>query len=350
MIRFNCDYLEGAHEKILERMCETNLQQMPGYGEDPCCEHARELIRAQLGDEKAYVQFLAGGTQTNMIVLSALLRSHEGVIAPETGHIAVHETGAIESTGHKVLTLPAPDGKLTAEQVEAYVLAHRADESFEHIVKPKAVFIAYATELGTLYTKAELKALSRTCRKLGLYLYLDGARLGYGLMSEASDLTLRDIYRYTDVFYIGGTKQGALLGEAVVFHNQAASEDFRYLIKQHGGMMAKGRILGIQFETLFCGKGRRCLYFQLAAHADQLAMRLKEGFAALSVPMQQESFTNQQFPILPDKALRALSKKYSWAYIARIDETHSAVRFCTSWATKPEDVEKLLSDLKKALS
>ena len=348
MIMFNCDYLEGVHEKILQRLAETNLVQQPGYGEDAYCAHARELIRGQAEDEAAEVEFLAGGTQTNLIVLSAMLKPFEGVIAAETGHIAVHETGAIEATGHKVLTVPQKDGKLTAAQVEALVTAHASDETREHMVRPQAVYISYATEEGTLYTKAELTELYRICQKYGLFLFLDGARLGYGLMSEASDLSIADIYRNTDVFYIGGTKQGALLGEAVVFQNHKLHEDFRYLIKQKGGMMAKGRILGIQFETLFekpAKAGVDCLYFELAAHADRLAMKLKQGFAALGCPFDQESFTNQQFPILPDAVLQKLSEKYTYGYWRRVDEAHSAVRFCTSWATKEESVDALLADL-----
>lgn len=349
MIMFHCDYLEGAHEKILARLCETNMEQTPGYGVDTHCEHARELIRAQVGDPSAFVQFLVGGTQTNMTVLAAMMRHFEGVIAADTGHIAVHETGSIEATGHKVITLPNHHGKLLASEVDAYVTAHEHDEMKEHMVRPKVVFISYATEEGTLYTKAELEAMYRVCQAHGLYLYLDGARLGYGLMSEESDLTMADIYWNTDVFYIGGTKVGALFGEAIVFRNQALSEDFRYLMKQKGGLMAKGRLLGIQFEVLFEGKGRDCLYYQISAHADRLAMKLHDGFQALSVPLYQDSRTNQQFPVLPDKVLARLSKNYTYGYWVRVDETHSAVRFCTSWATREENVDRLLSDLAECL-
>lgn len=349
MILFNCDYLEGAHEAILKRLQETNMQQETGYGEDSFCKHARELIREQVKDEDAYVQFIAGGTQTNMILLSSMLRSHEGVIAADTGHIAVHESGAIEATGHKVITLPNTEGKITAEQVGAYAAAHYADDTHEHMVKPQVVFVSFPSEVGTIYSKAELKALRKVCDKYGMYLYLDGARLGYGLMSEQCDLTLSDIYKLTDAFYIGGTKQGALLGEAAVIRNRALRKEFRYILKQRGGMMAKGRILGIQFETLFDGKGTDCLYFRLSAHADRLAAKFRDGLAALSVPVYQESFTNQQFPVLPDKVLKKLSKNYSFAYWGRVDETHSAVRFCMSWATKEENVDKLLKKLEKLL-
>ena len=347
MIMFNCDYLEGAHEKILERLCETNMDQTPGYGVDEYCDRARALIREQVKDPDAYVQFLVGGTQTNMTVLAALMRHHEGVIAADTGHIAVHETGSIEATGHKVLTLPNKEGKISAKQVDDYVKAHNADEMKQHMVKPKVVFISYATEEGTLYSKAELKDLYKTCKKHNLYLYLDGARLGYGLMSEKSDLTMADIYKYTDVFYIGGTKVGALFGEAIVFHNHDLHDDFRYLMKQKGGLLAKGRLLGLQFEVLFEGKGKKCLYYQISEHADRLAIKLKEGMKALGYEMYQDSYTNQQFPILPDAVLGKLSKKYTYGYWCRVDEKHSAVRFCTSWATKEENVDQLLSDLKR---
>lgn len=377
MIMFQSDYLEGAHEAVLRRLSETNLVQQVGYGEDEYCTHARGLIRGQVGDQAADVEFLAGGTQTNLTVISALLKPFEGVISADTGHIAVHETGAIEATGHKVLTVPNQDGKLTAEQVDAMMQAHEADETKEHTVRPGAVYISFATELGTLYSKSELKALSKVCRKHGLYLFMDGARLGYGLMSEKNDLNMADIYRCTDVFYIGGTKQGALLGEAVVFRNHALHEDFRYFIKQKGGMMAKGRILGIQFEALFeerkktaeeesvqaqaapdkkekRGKKKKadaadCLYFELAAHADRLAMKLRSGLLELGFPFEQESFTNQQFPILPDKILKKLAKKYSYSFSRHVDDAHSAVRFCTSWATKEESVDALLKDLRKLM-
>ena len=349
MLMFQSDYLEGAHEAVLRRLAETNLVQQVGYGEDEYCAHARELIRGQVGDKEADVVFLAGGTQTNLTVIAALLKPFEGVISADTGHIAVHETGAVEATGHKVLTVPNQNGKLTAEQVEALALAHEADETKEHTVRPKAVYISYATELGTLYSKAELKSLHKVCKKHGLYLFMDGARLGYGLMSEANDLSLPDIYRNTDVFYIGGTKQGALLGEAVVFRNHELHKDFRYLIKQKGGMMAKGRILGIQFEALFEKQegASDCLYFELAKKADQLAMKLRRGIEVLGYAFEQESFTNQQFPILPNKILKKLSKHYMYSFQRHVDEENSAVRFCTSWATEEESVDALLRDLGK---
>ncbi len=344
---FNCDYLEGAHPEILKRLSETNMVQTPGYGVDSYCDHARELIRKQVGDDKAYVQFLVGGTQTNMTVLAYLMRHHEGVIAADTGHIAVHETGSVEATGHKVLTIANSEGKITAKQVDDYVNAHNADEMKQHMVKPKVVFIGYATEEGTLYSKRELMDLYDVCKKHDLYLYVDGARMGYGLTSEKSDLTMKDIYDYSDVFYIGGTKVGALFGEAIVFKSTTPHDDFRYLMKQKGGLMAKGRLLGIQFETLFDGEGEDCLYYQISAHANRLAMKFKKRVKELGIELYQDSFTNQQFPIFTDELLEKLSKDYSFNYWCRVDDTHSAVRVCTSWATLEENVDRLLADIEK---
>ena len=341
MIRFNCDYLEGAHPRIIEKMVETNMVQTPGYGEDEFCERAREVIKEKCGVPDAYVQFLVGGTQTNLTVIASILRPYQGVLAAHTGHIAVHETGAIESTGHKVLTLPSEDGKITAAQVqEAYDL-HWADESHEHIVQPGMVYISHPTENGTLYTKDELKALYETCQKLGLPLFLDGARLGYGLMSEGTDVTWKDIAEFTDVFYIGGTKVGALFGEAVVITNLAIAKDFRYMIKQRGGMLAKGRLLGIQFLTLL----EDGLYEEIAEKAVKQALRLKEAFLEKGYPLFYNSYTNQQFPIMPKQHLEQLKEKYSFEMWAPLDDGYSAVRFCTSWATKDENVDALIADL-----
>ena len=341
MIRFNCDYLEGAHPRIIEKMVETNMVQTPGYGEDEFCERAREVIKEKCGVPDAYVQFLVGGTQTNLTVIASILRPYQGVLAAHTGHIAVHETGAIESTGHKVLTLPSEDGKITAAQVqEAYDL-HWADESHEHIVQPGMVYISHPTENGTLYTKEELKALYETCQKLGLPLFLDGARLGYGLMSEGTDVTWKDIAEFTDVFYIGGTKVGALFGEAVVITNLAIAKDFRYMIKQRGGMLAKGRLLGIQFLTLL----EDGLYEEIAEKAVKQALRLKEAFLEKGYPLFYNSYTNQQFPIMPKQHLEQLKEKYSFEMWAPLDDEYSAVRFCTSWATKDENVDALIADL-----
>ena len=343
MIRFNCDYLEGAHPRILEKLAETNFVQTPGYGEDEYCERAREIIKDKCGAPDAYVQFLVGGTQTNLTVIASVLRPYQGVISAETGHINVHETGAIESTGHKVLALPSENGKITAAQVQEYYDAHWADESHEHIVQPGMVYISHPTENGTLYTKEELKALYETCQKLGLPVFLDGARLGYGLMSNGTDVMLKDVAAYTDVFYIGGTKVGALFGEAVVITNPALTKDFRYMIKQRGGMLAKGRLLGIQFSTLL----EDGLYEEIAGKAVKQAMRLKEAFLEKGFPLLYDSYTNQQYPIMSNCQLEQLREKYSFEMWTKMDEEYSAVRFCTSWATRDEDVDALIADLEE---
>ena len=345
MIYFNNDYSEGCHEKVLARLVETNLEQTLGYGEDEYCAAAAELIRKKCGREDIAVHFLVGGTQANLTVIDAALRPHQGALGPDTAHINVHETGAVEATGHKVLWVPHQNGKITAEQVAQTVYDHLHNGATEHTVQPKLVYISNPTELGTLYTLEELEALSKTCHELGLYLFLDGARLGYGLEARGNDVTLPDIARLCDVFYIGGTKVGALFGEAVVITNPSVNEDFRYLIKQHGGMLAKGRLLGVQFQAIF----ENDLYFEIAARADRLADRLREQFVKLQVPFLVESTTNQLFPILPDEILSQLAEKYVFCEQERVDETHRAVRFCTSWATKEENVERLCEDLRKLL-
>ena len=343
MIYFNSDYLEGAHPALLEKLNETNMVQTVGYGEDEYCAAAREKIKAACQAPEADVHFLVGGTQTNLTVIDAALRPHQGALCASSGHIHVHETGAVEATGHKVLTLPSTDGKITARQVEQAVLAHRADGAFEHIVQPKLVYISNPTELGTLYTKQELEELSAVCQKLGLYLFLDGARLGYGLMAKGNDLTMADIARLCDVFYIGGTKVGALFGEAVVIRNPALAEDFRYIIKQHGGMLAKGRLLGVQFDTLFTDD----LYYKISAHADAMADRLRDTLAEIGAPLLVPGTTNQVFAILPDKALEELAKTVTFSEQERVSDTHRAVRFCTSWATKAENLDTLCRKLKE---
>lgn len=341
MILFNSDYTEGAHPRLMERLMETNLEQTVGYGEDAYCEEAREAIRRVCEAPNADVHFLVGGTQTNFTVISLALRSYQGVICADTGHINVHETGAVEATGHKVLALPGTDGKITAEQVkEAYAL-HWSDESREHIVQPKMVYISHPTELGTLYTKTELQALHDVCKECGLYLFLDGARLGYGLMAPGTDVTLPDIAVLCDVFYIGGTKVGALFGEAVVICNPELKNDFRYGIKQHGGMLAKGRLLGVQFLELF----KDGLYFEIAKHAIDMAMLLKNELTKKGYHFYMDSVTNQQFIIIDDKKLEEIRKKYGVTYQMRCDDTHSVIRLCTSWATREEDVKALLEDM-----
>lgn len=341
MIRFECDYTEGAHRRILERMLETNEDQTAGYGDDEHTARARDLIRTACEAPDADVYLLVGGTQANKTIISHILRPHQGAICANTGHINVHESGAIEATGHKVMPLPSDDGKITAAQIEEAWQAHWNDGTHEHMVQPGMVYISHPTENGTTYTKAELTAISEVCRTRGLILYMDGARLGYGLMSEGNDLYLPDIARLCDVFYIGGTKVGALFGEAVVICNPALKKDFRYMIKQGGGLLAKGRLLGIQFETLF----EDGLYYEISAHADRLAMKLRDAFAAKGYSFLYKSVTNQQFPILPDSVIRALEEKYAFSFWCRVDDTHSAVRFCTSWATREENVDALIADL-----
>ena len=341
MIRFACDYDEGACPQILAALAATNFEQNPGYGEDPHSDRARALIREAIGRPDACVQFLVGGTQTNQTVIAAALRPFQGVIAATTGHINVHETGAIEATGHKVLALPDPEGKVRADGVDAYVKGHWADPSHEHTVQPAMVYISHPTEGGLLYSLSELEALRQVCDRHGLYLYLDGARLGYGLVAPETDVTLRDIARLTDAFYIGGTKVGALFGEAAVLNHPALKKDFRYMIKRQGGMLAKGRLLGIQFETLFTDG----LYTRIAKNAVDFAMVIRDALREKGIEFLYESPTNQQFPILPNGVVEELSDRYFFESWGRVDEGHTAVRICTSWATPRESVEALLRDL-----
>ena len=343
MIYFNNDYAEGCHEKVLEALIRTNLEQTPGYGEDHHCAEAAKKIRTLCGQENMAVHFLVGGTQANLTVIDVALRPHQAALCAESGHINVHETGAVEATGHKVLTVPSPDGKITAKQVADTVNGHWADSSFEHMAQPKLVYISHPSEMGTLYTREELEVLSETCHKLGLYLFLDGARLGYGLTAKGTDVTLKDIARLCDVFYIGGTKVGALFGEAVCINNDVLKQDFRYLIKQHGGMLAKGRLLGVQFGALMTDD----LYFTIAAHANTLADQIRDVLEEKNIPYLVPGITNQIFPIFPDAVLEELAKDFSFTEMGRVDESHRAVRFCTSWATTQENVNRLCEKLKE---
>lgn len=345
MLYFNNDYSEGCHPRILQALTQTNLEQTPGYGQDAYCARAAEKIKALCGREDLAVHFLVGGTQANLTVIAAALRPHQGAVCAESGHIHVHETGAVEATGHKVLTVPSEDGKLTAQQVAQVVKAHREDDSFEHTVQPKLVYISNPTELGTLYTLTELEELSQVCHELGLYLFLDGARLGYGLAAQGNDVTLPDIARLCDVFYIGGTKVGALFGEAVVIGNPALAEDFRYLIKQHGAMLAKGRLLGLQFDVLMTDN----LYFDIAAQADRLADKIRSVLDAKGVPYLVPGVTNQIFPILPKSALPALAEGFAFTNQQEVDKDHQAIRLCTSWATREDQVEALCRRLEELL-
>lgn len=339
MIRFESDYLEGALPEVMQALCDTNYAQTPGYGEDEYCREAADMIRAKCSAPDADVHFLVGGTQANMIVITAALRPHQAAIAAETGHIAVHETGSIEAAGHKVITLKSDDGKITAAQVRSCVEAHWNDSTHEHMAQPALVYISQPTENGTVYSLAELEALSAVCREKGLLFYVDGARLGTALVS--SDMALPDLARLTDAFYIGGTKLGALFGEAVVITNRAIARDFRYIVKQRGGMFAKGRLLGVQFGALM----HDGLYERTAKREVDLAMKLRAAFEAKGWPLCYDSPTNQQFPIVPDAVLEKLAEKYTFSHWGKVDGSHTAVRFCTSWATREEDVDALIADI-----
>jgi len=341
MINFKSDYLEGACPEILERMVKTNFEQTSGYGDDYHSENAKNLIKKACKREDVDVHFLVGGTQTNTTVIASVLRPFEGVICADTGHINCHETGAIESTGHKVMSLPGENGKITAGQIEELFISCNTDPCYEHIVQPKMVYISNSTETGSLYKKSELEEISRVCKKCGLVLFLDGARLGYSLAAYENDLTLADYAQLCDIFYIGGTKCGALFGEAVVIVNDAYKKDFRSYIKQRGGMLAKGRLLGIQFEVLF----EEDRYVNICKNAIDLAMEVRDGFAEKGYDFLFPSPTNQQFPIIPDKKLSELSEKYLLEFWQKVDENNTAVRVCTSWATKRENVKELLSEI-----
>ena len=343
MIYFHNDYSEGCHPKVLEKLIATNLEQTPGYGEDHYCRQAADRIRSLCGREDLAVHFLVGGTQANLTVIAAALRPHQAALGAASAHINVHETGAVEATGHKVLSVPSLDGKITAAQVRQVVAGHRASGSFEHEAQPKLVYVSNPTELGTLYALTELEELSETCRELGLYLFLDGARLGYGLVAEGNDVSMKDIARLCDVFYIGGTKVGALFGEAVVISNPAIQEDFRYIIKQRGGMLAKGRLLGVQFATLMEDN----LYFDIASHAVHLADRIRDTLDEIGASYLVPGITNQLFPILPDAFLDELAREFMFTEMERVDEKRLAVRFCTSWATTQENVDALCAELKR---
>ena len=341
MIRFNNDYNCGAHPQILQALLDTNTESYGGYGIDPWCEKAAEEIKKYLDCPQANIHFMIGGTQVNYTVISAALRPHQSVISAATGHINVHETGAVEHCGHKIHALPAVDGKITAAQIAEEAETYHSCPIREHFAQPKLVYLSYPTEYGTLYTKQELEDISQVCKKYGMYLFIDGARMGYGLGSPAADLALSDIARLTDVFYIGGTKCGALFGEAVVITNPLLQPDFRSYIKQNGAMLAKGWLLGLQFYTLF----KDGLYFDITHSAVQYAMQIKEAFAQKGIPAYFESNTNQQFVIIENSMMEKLDAKYVYEFDHKVDDTHSCIRFCTSWSTKAEDVEALIQDI-----
>lgn len=337
MISFENDYSAGAHPRLLERLAETNMEPLTGYGLDPYCESAKEKIREVCGRPEADVFFLTGGTQTNQTVISSMLRSYEGVVAAETGHVNTHEAGAIEYTGHKVLTLPEHQGKLDAGELKAYLKGFYGDENHEHAVFPGMVYLSWPTEYGTLYKKEELQNIKAVCREYEIPLFLDGARLGYGLVSREADLDIKEIAELCDVFYIGGTKVGALCGEAVVFPQGNAPKHFMTIVKQHGALLAKGRLLGIQFDTLFTDD----LYFEISRHAIRMAEKLKELLHEKNIVFHLESPTNQQFVVLEDSVLEKLQEHAAVSFWEKKDETHTVVRFAVSWSTTEEDLEEL---------
>ena len=333
---FKNDYSEGAHPAILQKLVETNLTQTVGYGEDEFCDEARELIKKQLKKE-AEIHFVSGGTQANLIVISSILKPYESVIAAETGHIAVHETGAIEATGHKINTIATSDGKISAIQIEKVLKLH----TDEHMVKPKMVYISNSTEVGSVYTKAELKSIYDFCQENNLILFVDGARLGSALTSSKCDLTLEDMANLCDVFYIGGTKNGALIGEAIVFNKLDLNENFRFHIKQKGGMLAKGRLIGIQFSELF----RNDLFFEIGKHANKMAEKLAKNISNKGFEFLTEPSSNQIFPIFPNELIAKLQHHFEFFVWEKIDEEKSAIRLVTSWATPEEKVEYFIQSI-----
>ncbi|MBQ9238159.1 MAG: aminotransferase class I/II-fold pyridoxal phosphate-dependent enzyme [Treponema sp.] len=338
MVSFESDYTEGTHPAILERLLETNLTQTPGYGHDAFSESARQKIKVACGSPDAEVTFLTGGTQTNQIVIDTMLKPYEGVVAVQSGHVNVHEAGAIEYTGHKVITLPGHDGKMDAAELDAFIRNFYADKNHEHMVSPGMAYISYPTEYGTLYSKEELNAISAVCRSHHIPLFIDGARLGYGL-AASYDVTLLDIAQCADVFYIGGTKVGALCGEALVFAAGEQPPHFESLVKQHGALLAKGRLLGVQFDVLFTDN----LYFKISTHAVALATRLKDALKAKGYRLFIDSPTNQQFVILENAQLETLRQQVAFGFWEKYDETHTVVRFATSWATTDTQVDQLIA-------
>ncbi len=337
MLSFESDYIAGAHPKILEQLIKTNLESLPGYGSDIYCEQAKKKIQSACECPEADIYFLVGGTQTNAVVISTLLHDSEGVIAAKTGHVSLHEAGAIEHSGHKVLELSQQNGKIDATELNRFISAFYADPNHEHMVYPGMVYISHPTEYGTLYSRQELTELSQICKTYHIPLYLDGARLGYGIMSNDTDVTLADIARLCDVFYIGGTKVGAICGEAVVFTKNNTPKHFMTKIKQRGALLAKGRLLGIQFDTLFTGN----LYFEISRHAIVMADKLKEIFKTKGYRFYLESPTNQQFIILENTQREKLSQQVAFSFWEPFDEKHCVVRFATSWSTTDADLAQL---------
>ena len=338
MLYFENDYSEGAHEKVLEALIKTNYEKLSGYGSDQYCESAKEKIKKACKCDDAQVYFLVGGTQTNQVVIDTVLNSYEGVIAAKTGHVSAHEAGAFELSGHKVLTIPEHDGKIDVNELKEYIETFYGDENHEHMVFPGMVYISHPTEYGTLYTKDELENISKVCNEYKIPLYLDGARLGYGVMAKDTDVDIPTIAKYCDIFYIGGTKVGALCGEAIVFTKGNMPKYFTTMVKQHGALLAKGRLLGVQFDTLFTDD----LYLKIGKTAIDTAELLKKGLQDKGYRFYLDSPTNQQFIILENSKLEELSKHVRYGFWEKYDDSHTVIRFATSWATTKEDVEKLM--------
>lgn len=337
MLNFESDYNIGCHPKILQRLNETNLETLSGYGNDKYCQSAIRKIKECCNCSDADIYFLVGGTQTNQVVIDSMLNQYEGVISAKTGHINVHEAGAIEFTGHKVMEVPSKNGKIIVDELDKYLETFYNDGNRDHMVFPGMVYISQPTEYGTLYSKNELESLSKICSNYNIPLYIDGARLGYALMSKENDATIADVAKLCDVFYIGGTKVGALCGEAVVFTKNNTPKNFITIVKQHGALLAKGRLLGIQFDTLF----EENLYFEISKNAIETAEKLKEILKRKGYKLYMETPTNQQFIILENKDMNRLNEKVVFCFWEKYDENHTVVRFATSWATKMDDVEKL---------
>ncbi|MDR0625334.1 MAG: aminotransferase class I/II-fold pyridoxal phosphate-dependent enzyme [Holosporales bacterium] len=343
-IEFSSDYNEGAHPRLIQKLVETNMAQTFGYGLDPYCDEAVEIIRDLCGNRDVDVHFVVGGTLTNLISVAACLRAHEGVISPTNGHIHILETGSIEATGHKILLIQGENGKITASQIDREYEEYCNSDARVHLVHPKLVYITHPTEYGTLYTKAELKAISDVCKKRGLYLFVDGARLGYGMTAKGSDFDIKFLTECCDIFYIGGAKQGALFGEAIVVKNKNIADGFRQLIKQRGGLMSKGRLLGMQFSELF----RDGLYFDIAKHANEMADLIRTCLKNAGIRFFVENTTNLLFPIFPDDMFHKLSEKYSLTNFSRWNESSSVIRIATSWATTEQNVNALIHDIEEA--
>ena len=345
MLHFECDYACGAADVVLRALVDTNAEQHCGYSEDEICDRARKLILEKCDAPDAHVHFVVGGTQANLMVIAAMLRPFEGVLCADTGHINVHETGAVEATGHKVLGMPNTNGKITAAQVREACEKHKADESHEHIVRPGMVYISHPTELGTLYTREELQEMSDTCRELGLPLFVDGARLGYGL-AAMPDVDLPFLASICDAFYIGGTKVGLLFGEAIVLKSDEVHRYFRYHIKQRGGMLAKGRLLGVQFEAILKNDD----YVNLSRTANAYAQEIKQAFVKNGCGLFSDTIANQVFPILPDAICEKLAENYAFSTWEKLGNGLTAVRFCTNVTTRREEVDALLKDIEKAFA